>query len=124
MMMCNPPIRVMLVDTEKMIRVGLVEYLSCFDDLVVVSQAQDGDQALEEIAASNPDVVLLDHNLPELNGVETTRAILEQHPTIRVIVLTHYHNEDFTRAAVQAGAANCILKEVSGNRLLKAIRDH
>jgi DNA-binding NarL/FixJ family response regulator len=120
--MNKSPIRVMLVNNEKMILLGLVEYLSCFDDLIVVSEAQDSSHAMEEIHGSRPDVVLLDQNLPDLNGIETTRAILNRYPSLRVILLSTYHDEELNQAAIQAGAASCILKDVSNNRLIKAIR--
>jgi NarL family two-component system response regulator LiaR len=121
--MKNTPIRVMLVDDEKMIRVGLVEYLSCFDDLIVVSEARTGHQALEEIDGSRPDVILLDQDLPESDGVATTRAIISRYPSLRVIVLSTFYDEEVNQAAIQAGAASCILKDVTNNRLLKAIRE-
>ncbi len=121
--MQKSPIRVMLVNNEKMLRVGLMEYLSCFDDLVVVSEAQNRVQALEEILGTSPDVILLDQDLPDSNGIETTKAILDRFPTLRVIVLSTYYNEELYQAAIQVGAANCILKDVSNNRLLKAIRE-
>ena len=120
--MNNTPIRVMLVDDEKMIRVGLVEYLNCFEDLTVVSEAQNGFQALEKIDESSPDVVLLDHNLPEMDGVETTRELLIRYPSLRVIVLSTFYDEEVNQATIEAGAATCILKDVSNNKLLKAIR--
>ena len=120
--MLKSPIRVMLVNNEKMIQVGLVEYLSYFDDLIVVSEAQNHIQALEEIHRSKPDVILLDQDLPDLDGIETTREIHNKFPAPRVIVLSSYYDEDLYQAAIQAGAVNCILKDVSNNRLLMAIR--
>ena len=120
--MQKKPIRVMLVNNEKMILLGLAEYLSCFDDLIVVSETQEGGHAMEEIHGSKPDVVLLDQNLPDLSGIEATREILNRFPSLRVILLSTYHDEELNQAAIQAGAARCVLKDVSNNRLIKAIR--
>ncbi len=115
-------IRVMLVDDHTLVREGTRELLEQEGDLRVVAEATDGPEAVQLAAASLPDVVIMDVALPTLNGIETTRQIKATNPGIAVLVLTAYDDDQYIFAALEAGAAGYLLKDVSTAELTKAIR--
>jgi two-component system, NarL family, response regulator LiaR len=116
------PIRVMLVDDHLMVRDGLRVFLSSYDDLEVVAEAEDGTQAVELCAQTRPDVVLMDLLMPTLDGPTATARIREACPQVQVIALTSFIEEDLIRRAIQAGAVGYLLKDVHPDKLAKAIR--
>lgn len=115
-------IRVMIVDDHAMVRDGLRVFLTVFQDLELVAEAGSGEEALRLCAQVQPDVVLMDLKLPEMDGVTATRAIREQHPQVQVIALTSYAEEALVHSALQAGALGYLLKDVSAAELAGAIR--
>jgi NarL family two-component system response regulator LiaR len=115
-------IRVMTVDDHEILRGGIRFLLLAFDDIEVVGEAQSGEDALELCAQVEPHVVLMDMMMPGMDGVETTRALLEQHPNVKVLALTSFHGSDLVRSAMQAGAVGYLLKGVSMDELADAIR--
>src|SRR5581483_1610400 len=115
-------IRVMLVDDHAVVREGLRSYLELEEGLDVVGEAANGREAVRRARELRPDVVLMDLVMPEMDGVEATRAIREQLPQTRVIVLTSFIEEDKVIPAIQAGANGYLLKNVSAPELVKAIR--
>ncbi len=121
-MIDSTPIRVILVDDHDMVRRGLAVFLQAFDDLQLVGEAANGTEALHLCAECQPDVVLMDLIMPEMDGVTATRAIRQRHPDIRVIALTSFKDEELVEAALQAGAISYLLKNVSINELAEAIR--
>lgn len=117
------PIRVLLVDDYLMLRRGLAAVLLAFDDLLVVGEARNGAEALDLCATTRPDVVLMDLFMPEVDGVEATRAIRERYPDIDVIVLTNSDEYDLVQRALTAGAAGYLVKSIGAGALAAAIRE-
>lgn len=117
------PIRVMIVDDHTVVRRGLGTMLSVFKDLVQVGEARNGEQAVALCAELNPDVILMDLMMPDMNGVEATRLIRERHPQVQIIALTSYKERDMVEGALSAGAIGYLLKDVSADELAAAIRN-
>ncbi len=115
-------IRLLLVDDQRLMRDGLRTLLELEDDLRVVAEAADGQQALEIYPRHRPDVVLMDIRMPRLDGVEATRRILGAHPEARIIILTTFDDDEYVFEALRAGALGYLLKDVSGAELAAAIR--
>ena len=116
------PIRVMLVDDHTMVRRGLATFLEVFDDLELAGQAANGDEAIELCARQLPDVVLMDMAMPGMDGATVTRLIRQQFPTVQIIALSSFKEEQFVQSALQAGAIGYLLKDVSADELAQAIR--
>jgi DNA-binding NarL/FixJ family response regulator len=115
-------IRVVLVDDQELVRTGFAMVVDSQGDLTVVGQAANGSQALDVVATTSPDVVLMDVRMPVLDGVEATRRLLVRHPSVRVIVLTTFDLDDHAYAALKAGASGFLLKDASAEDVLAAIR--
>jgi NarL family two-component system response regulator LiaR len=115
-------IRVLMVDDHAMMRIGLATFLQAFDDLELVGEASDGIEALELCDRLQPDVVLMDLVMPEMDGVTATRAIRQKYPHIQVIALTSFEEAELVHGVLQAGAIGYLLKDVSAEKLAEAIR--
>lgn len=115
-------IRVVIADDHTLFRDGLVGLLNSVDDIKVVGSAQDGQEAVQQAAEMQPDVVLMDILMPELNGIEATRAIIETSPHIGVIMLTMFEDDESVFSAMRAGARGYILKGADQDDVLRAIR--
>lgn len=115
-------IRVMVVDDHEMVRSGLSTFLQAFDDLELVGEASNGYEALRLCSENTPDVVLMDMVMPEMDGVETTKAIKQKYPHIQIIALTSFNDEAMVQSALEAGAISYLHKEVSIDKLGEAIR--
>jgi DNA-binding NarL/FixJ family response regulator len=115
-------IRVLVADDHAVVRQGLRTFLELQEDIEVVADVADGRQALVAVAEHDPDVVLMDLVLPEVDGVEAIRRIASERPDIRVIALTSFLDDDKLFPAVRAGAAGYLLKDVEPAELVKAIR--
>jgi DNA-binding NarL/FixJ family response regulator len=113
---------VLLVDDHHLVRAGLASLFDSADDLHVVGQAANGQQALELTATLTPDVVLMDLSMPELDGVETTRRLLAIHPAANVVVLTSFSDQARVADALAAGAVGYLLKDCEPRDLLAAVR--
>lgn len=118
----SAPIRVLIVDDHQVVRRGLRTFLELHDDLDVVGEAGDGLEAVEQAAALRPDVVLMDIVMPRLDGIEATRRIKEQSAAVGVIALTSFAGDDQVLPALEAGASSYLLKDVSPEELVEAIR--
>jgi DNA-binding NarL/FixJ family response regulator len=116
------PIRVFLVDDQQMVRAGFRMLVESQDDMVVVGEAGDGGEALERLAVTAADVVLMDVRMPRLDGVEATRRLLAEPGAPRVIVLTTFDLDEHAFAAIRAGASAFLLKDAAPPELLGAIR--
>ncbi|MGW8319710.1 MAG: response regulator [Candidatus Promineifilaceae bacterium] len=116
-------IRVMIVDDHAVVRSGLAAFLMAFDDLALVAEASNGADALQMLEEKRPDVVLMDLVMPDMNGAETTQAMRRQCPRAQIIALTSFRDEGLVQGALQAGATDCLLKNVSAEDLAKAIRE-
>ncbi len=115
-------IRVLLVDDQVIIRQGVKTILNREADIRVVGEADNGSQAVEQTAASNPDLVLMDIVMPGSNGIAATRAIKESHPQSQVLILTAHADQEIFRRAAEAGAAGYVLKDIAPEHLIAAIR--
>ena len=115
-------IRLLLVDDQALFREGLHTLLSLHEDLKVVGEAGNGLEALAAADALRPDVVLMDLRMPVLDGVATTRRLLAAHPTTRVIVVTTFDDDELVFDGLRAGAVGYLLKDVSSDKLVEAIR--
>ncbi len=115
-------ITVLIVDDHQVVRQGLRTFLELQDDIEVVGEAEDGAAAVELVARVRPDVVLMDLVMPVLDGVGATRKVVELDVGAKVIVLTSFAGDDDVFPAIQAGATSYLLKDVSPDDLVAAIR--
>ncbi|MEM0952210.1 MAG: response regulator transcription factor [Cyanobacteria bacterium P01_H01_bin.74] len=114
-------IRVLIVEDHQMTLVGLKMLLEKNDTIMVVGETHNGVQALQEVRESNPDIVLMDIGLPEMDGIEATQKIKGMHPNVRVIMLTSKDREEDVMAALGAGADAYCMKGISAELLNNAI---
>jgi NarL family two-component system response regulator LiaR len=115
-------IRLMIVDDHTMVRRGLGTILKVFDDLQLVGEAESGEAAIQLCAEVLPDVILMDMSLPGMDGAMATRAIRKKLPQTQVIVLTSFKDGKLIKQALEAGAIGYLLKDVSADDLVQAIR--
>ncbi|MFL5807462.1 MAG: response regulator [Roseiflexaceae bacterium] len=115
-------IRVLIVDDHAVVRGGLNFFLSTTDDIEVVGEAADGEQALRLCAQLHPDVVLMDMLMPQMDGFTAIQHIRQRYPDIRAIALTSFLEGEFVQRALQAGASGYLLKDVQARELANAIR--
>ena len=115
--------RVFLVDDQALVRGGFRMLIEAEDDLEVVGEAGDGQEALNRLRTVSADVVLMDVRMPVLDGVETTRRLLADGNPARVLVLTTFDLDEYVFAALKAGASGFLLKDARPDELLSAIRD-
>lgn len=116
-------IRVLVVDDHAVVRSGLADFLLAYDDLELVGEASDGEQAVILCEKAKPDVVLMDLVMEGMDGAEATKAIREDCPQIQVIALTSFREEALVQKAIQAGAIGYLLKSVTAKELAEAIRN-
>ncbi len=106
-------IRILVVDDHAVVRSGLATFLMAFDDLEYIGEAADGREAIQKCAQLQPDVVLMDLIMPEMDGASATRVIRERWPGTQVLILTSYKEDDLVQGALQAGAIGYLLKNAS-----------
>jgi two-component system, NarL family, response regulator LiaR len=114
-------IRVLICDDQEVVREGLATILSTAQSIQVVGSAPDGAKAVEMIGELKPDIVLMDLNMPIVNGIEATRQIYDKFPTVRVLALTTYETEEWVLDAIRAGAVGYLLKDTPRANLIRAI---
>jgi DNA-binding NarL/FixJ family response regulator len=117
-----PAIRVLCVDDHRLMREGIVRVVGLQPDMLVVAQASNGEEAVEQFLQHRPDVTLMDLQMPEMNGLEATIAIRAEFPDARIIVLTTYMGDVQVLRALQAGARGYLLKTLLDKELLATIR--
>ena len=115
------PVRVLLVDDQKLVRSGFAMILSVEPDVEVVGEAADGAQALEQVRALRPDVVLMDVQMPVMDGIEATRRVVAD-DLAKVLVLTTFDDDAYVDDALRAGASGFLLKNSDADRLVDAVR--
>ena len=120
--MTRPAIRVLLADDQPLVRAGLRMFLSAQPDIEVVAEAADGREAVDAAHEHQPDVVLMDVRMPNVDGVEATRLITAAPDAPRVLVLTTFDLDEIVYEALRAGASGFLLKDASEERLTTAIR--
>ena len=116
------PIRVLLVDDHAMVRQGLRSLLDGYTDIEVVGEASDGEEALAGIVTHQPAVVVMDINMPKMNGIETTAVLKDRYPKIIVIGLSVQAAEEMQQAMLQAGASALLTKEAAVDQLYQTIQ--
>lgn len=114
--------RVMIVDDQEVVREGMRAILGTVPGIEVVGVAANGAEAVEAVGTLNPDVVLMDLNMPIMNGVEATRTLRAAHADVKILVLTTYDAEEWVLDAIRAGAAGYLLKDAPRERLIEAIK--
>ena len=120
--MSEPPIRILVVDDHRLYRDGLVGLFASAGDTDVVGQADTGAEALQKLEAVDPDVVMMDIMMPDMNGIEATRRIRSEHPDVQVVMLTMLEDDDSLFAAMCAGAHGYILKGSDKADVLRTVR--
>jgi len=116
-------IQVLLVDDHTLVRQGLRMFIEMQNDREVIGEGSNGIEAVELAARLNPDVILLDLLMPQMDGVEATRKILENNPLSRVLILTSFGEDDKVFPAIRAGAQGYLLKDIQPRDLVQAIRE-
>jgi DNA-binding NarL/FixJ family response regulator len=114
--------RVLIVDDQSLIREGLAIILDTQPDLQVVGQAGNGREAVKLAGQLNPDVILMDIRMPQMDGIKATRQILESHPEVKVLILTTYNEDDLVFEGFRAGAIGYLLKDITRRSLAAAVR--
>ena len=120
--------KIMIVDDHDMVRLGLRTYLSLEPDMEVIAEASNGREALELLAArtaqgeSLPDLVLMDLMMPEMDGITATKALTDRYPSLKIIILTSFLEDDKVMEGIQAGAVSYVMKSVSSEELVYAIK--
>ena len=115
-------IRVMLVDDHDMVRRGLAVFIHGFDDFELVGEASDGEEAIAMVPTYEPDVILMDIQMPNTTGIEATKTIRSQYPDVQIIALTSFKDEELVRSAMEAGAIGYLIKNSSVQDIAAAIR--
>ncbi|MFB6558013.1 MULTISPECIES: response regulator [unclassified Streptomyces] len=115
-------IRVLIVDDQVMVREGFSVLLNAMDGIEVVGEAVDGREAIEQVSALRPDVVLMDIRMPRMNGLEATREIVAADTDAKVLVLTTFDLDEYVYQALRAGASGFLLKDASARQLADGVR--
>ena len=115
-------IRVLIIDDQTVVRAGLAAIVGNDPDIEVVGQGSNGEEALRLLDSLSPDLVLMDLQMPVMNGVQATRSLKQAHPTLPVLVLTTYAADEWVLDAVRAGAAGYLLKDARPAQLIAAIK--
>lgn len=115
-------IRILVVDDYTLVREGFARMLELCPDFEVVGQASSAQEALERCRLLQPDIVLMDIKLPQINGIEATRMIKEKWPHIEIVILSMYDEDEYVMEAVKAGASGYLLKDVTHEQLFETVR--
>lgn len=115
-------IKILLAEDHVIVREGTRELIQHEEDMEIIAEAGNGEEAIEQAAMTNPDVIIMDIAMPKLNGIEATKQIKARFPSIAILILTAYDNDQYISALLEAGAAGYLLKNVRGVELIEAIR--
>ena len=115
-------IRVLLADDHALFRQGLRQLLELEDDIEVIGDASTGEEAQQMVTELRPDVVLMDINMPDVDGITATRNILAEYPNTSIVILTMYREDDYAFQAVRAGARGYLLKNAGSQDVVRAVR--
>jgi two-component system response regulator NreC len=114
-------IHILLADDHTILRAGLKMMLNAQPDMEVIGEAHDGRQAIAEVQRLQPDIVLMDITMPDMNGIEATRQIKKLQPETKVLMLTMHENDEYVFQALRAGASGYMLKEAADTELISAL---
>lgn len=115
-------IKIVIADDHALLRQGIINVLKLEDDFQVIGEACDGAEAVEKAIALTPDILLLDINMPRMNGLEVIKKINEQEKAIKIIVLTMHDDESYVMEVIKSGAVGYLLKDIEPGMLVAAIR--
>lgn len=116
-------IKVMIVDDHHLVREGIRSLLETYEDINIVSEAQNGQEAVDLITKDSPDVVLMDIKMPNMNGIDATKKIMESNPGTRIIALTSFVEKELIENTLKSGAIGYLMKNTTADKLITAIRD-
>ncbi|ADI28086.1 response regulator transcription factor [Geobacillus sp. C56-T3] len=114
--------RIAIIDDHQLFREGIKRILEFEGDFEVVAEGSDGSEALSIVETYRPDLVLMDINMPDINGVEATKQLIEAYPDTKVVVLSIHDDENYVMRALQTGATGYLLKEMDADTLIEAVR--
>jgi two-component system, NarL family, response regulator LiaR len=115
-------IKILLAEDHVVVREGTRELIQHEDDMEVVGEAGDGEEAVKLTEQTRPDVIIMDITMPKLNGIEATKQIKALFPSMTILILTAYDNDQYVSALLEAGAAGYLLKNIKGRELIDAVR--
>lgn len=115
-------IRVFIVDDHTILRDGLRNILAFEEDIEVIGETNTGEEAIRKLSLLQPDVIIVDINLPDMNGIEITKQVKDIHPSGKILILTMYSHDEYFFTALQAGADGYLLKDAPSSMLIEAIR--
>jgi DNA-binding NarL/FixJ family response regulator len=115
-------IKLMLVDDHAVLRDGLKNILDMETDITVVGEAVNGNEAIHKVKEFQPDVILMDINIPGKNGIEATKIIKEMNPSVKILMLTMYNHDEYFMSAIREGADGYLLKDAPSEHVIDAIR--
>ncbi len=116
------PIKLLIADDHALLRQGIKNVLSLEPDFDVVGEASDGDEAIKQVESLKPDIILLDVNMPRMNGLEVTRRLKAANKVVKIIILTIHDDESYVFEVIKAGAIGYLLKDIEPGMLVNAIR--
>ncbi|MHB1346141.1 MAG: response regulator [Candidatus Humimicrobiaceae bacterium] len=116
-------IRVIIADDHPLVRHGIKTVFEAYDDIELVAEAENGKEAIEICEQYKPDIVIMDMIMPILDGAEATSQLIKKFPDIKVIALTSFNDKDLIKKSLKAGAISFVLKNISGSKLVKTIKD-
>jgi len=119
--MSPPRIRIAIVDDHPMVAEGIQSILESYDDVEVIATLASGQQIIDQVGALDPDVILLDLNMPGIGGLSTTEIILERRPETRILILSMHDSPEYITSALSHGAAGYVLKDVPTDEIKRAI---
>jgi DNA-binding NarL/FixJ family response regulator len=116
------PIRILITDDHSVVRKGIRTLLEDENDMEIMGEAADGDEALALIADTQPDVMLLDITMPRMSGIEVLKVVSQEYPSMHTLMFSMHNNPDYILKSVQYGAAGYLLKDTSQDEILRAVR--
>jgi DNA-binding NarL/FixJ family response regulator len=116
------PVRILIVDDHTLFREGVRAILKAVSDFEIVGEAATGEEAIDKVSTLKPDIILMDIQMPDINGVEATNKILKEHPEMGIIILTMLEDDDSLFSALRAGARGYVLKGADKAEMVKSIR--
>lgn len=116
------PIRILVVDDHSVVRQGIITLLEDEEDILIVGEATDGDEVLDQVTRLAPEVILLDLTMPRMSGIEVIQQMGTAFPKVRILVFSMHNNPDYILSAVRHGAAGYLQKDTSREEILKAVR--